>query len=412
MSKASTKAEQCDEKRPCCTRCSTASRECIYATPVAGTATVTKVSPASSNFDALSTSPPPTCPPTSTAASLEPCLRQPLHRSLLSADTTTHSLRPNAHSGMFSDAELFSHFLDHTCRTTASLQDRVVMQIGIGKLALDSMPVFHAVLALSAACICCDMISSRHVELEMLRQTYELGLHHHTISLEQMRILVTNPTKAGSETMLAIAVLLPALALSSLRIQYWMLSATDMQDYASFTPRDAIQLLRGIRPTIFALNSTSAPELEIRQNAQPSDEPWTRLFSSQTAYQPVSSVITGHSHAMFPVLSATYHSALNQLQQRIEINSSQVSPQAEKTSISDAYSFLNNLMTKTFTPASAEDERLAEQATVSSPLLSSLSSPNTGYCMFISLTNTLTLRSTQSPPAASSPKSPAGYKAS
>ena len=59
-----------------------------------------------------------------------------------------------------SDADLYHHYIQHTSRTMTHCQrDQIAMQIGIPTLALRNKTVFHSVLALSAACLGCDMIS-------------------------------------------------------------------------------------------------------------------------------------------------------------------------------------------------------------------------------------------------------------
>ncbi|RMZ86954.1 hypothetical protein DV736_g5814, partial [Chaetothyriales sp. CBS 134916] len=104
-----------------------------------------------------------------------------ISKRLLDLQATTEEVRREAtivqvasgndgvsNANNITDADLYFHFLNHTCKYAPAWdKDRIVLQVGIAKLALDSEPVSHSVLALSAACLCCDAIASGNADLEV-----------------------------------------------------------------------------------------------------------------------------------------------------------------------------------------------------------------------------------------------------
>ncbi|EXJ72405.1 uncharacterized protein A1O5_04909 [Cladophialophora psammophila CBS 110553] len=244
------------------------------------------------------------------------------------------------------DADLYLHFLNHTCKAAPRWQkERLVLQVGIAKLALESDLVSHSVLALSAACLCCDTISSGSADPERIRQILDLGLQHHTLALEQMRTMTSRPRESDTQPLLASALMLVPFALAFQHIQHRVLLAKGLlQDTDLLTPRDTILLLRGIRTTIVALNST-----RVESRSPTFQTPWDTMFSSQVADHPDFATIPERSHTMFPFLAATFHQALSHLRCRIE--SALATPQADDdhtASTFDAYEILNGIMTSTF----------------------------------------------------------------
>jgi len=243
------------------------------------------------------------------------------------------------------DADLYFHFLDHTCKSAPRWhKERIVLQVGIAKLALDSEPVFHSVLALSAACMCNDTISKGSADPEVVRQLLDLGLQHHTLALEQMQTMTSCLRESDTQPLLASALLLVPFALAFQHIQHWVLLASGLRDTDLLTPRDAVLLLRGIGATILALNSNSAESRGPRP-----DTPWNTMFSAQiTTDSKDYATIPERSHSIFPILAATFHKALSQLQRRIE--SDPATPQADENTaaVLDAYNILNDIMSSTF----------------------------------------------------------------
>jgi hypothetical protein len=351
----STKWLQCDEKQPSCTLCEVGLRTCVYA--------IDQVSPGPSESGATSrfSVPSPT-----------PSLFGPFSSSLaryrgpspgyLTPDRALSQVGTDDGVTNLTDADLYLHFLNHTCRYAPRWhKDRIVLQVGIAKLALDSEPVTHSVLALSAACLCCDTISDGNADPETVRQILDLGLQHHTLALEHMRTMMSCPTASEIQPLLANALMLVPFALAFQQIQHWMLFAKGSQDTHPLTPRDAILLLRGIGTTIILLNSNRADRSDESRSPK-SKTPWDTMLSSQNTDSRNFTSIPEHSHAMFPVLAATFRQALLNLQCRIE--SALATPQADKNtaSIFDAYDILNDIMSSTFSN-SRKIENLSEYVT-------------------------------------------------
>ncbi|KIX03761.1 uncharacterized protein Z518_07314 [Rhinocladiella mackenziei CBS 650.93] len=316
-------------------------RTCVYA--------IDQLSPGSSESGATSRSsvPSPTPPPSGPFSSLLTRSRRPSPGPLTPPRALSQVGTDDAVTN-FTDANLYLHFLNHTCKYAPRWhKDRIVLQIGIAKLALDSEPVSHSVLALSAACLCCDTISHGNADPETVRQILDVGLQHHTLALEQMRTMTCRPRESDIQPLLANALMLVPFALAFQHIQHWVLFAQGSQDINLLTPRDAILLLRGIRTTIVVLNSNRADRSDERRNPK-SKTPWDINFSSPITDSSNFTTIPERSHTMFPVLAATFHQALSQLQCRIE--SALATHQADENTASafDAYNILNDLMSSTF----------------------------------------------------------------
>jgi hypothetical protein len=244
----------------------------------------------------------------------------------------------------FTDADLYLHFLNHTCKYAPLWdKDRIVLQVGIAKLALDSEPVSHSVLALSAACLCSDTISNGSADPEIVRQLLDIGLQHHTLALEQMRTMTFCPRESDIQPLLASALTLVPFALAFQHIQHWVLLAKGLQNTDLLTPRDAILLLRGIGATIVALNSTRADS-----RSPKSKTPWDTMFSAQSTASKDFTTIPERSHTMFPVLATTFHQALSQLQCKIESALAIFQADEKTASVFDAYNILNDIMSTTF----------------------------------------------------------------
>jgi hypothetical protein len=328
---------QCDEKRPSCTPCEASLRVCAYAT--------NQQFPVSIESGAASRPSLPS-PPSSlygTSSNLSVFPREPFSRSalptLLKARVGTEDAVSNP-----TDADLYFHFLNHTCKSAPPChKTRVVLQIGIAKLALDSEPVSHSVLALSAACLCCDIISTGNANPETVRRILDLGLQHHTLALEQMQTMTSLQRDSDIQPLLVCALMLVPFALAFQHIQHWVFSATGFQHADLVTPRDAVLLLRGIGTTIIALNSSRA-----ESRSPVSNTPWDGMFSSQSKNAGDSQTIPEHSHTMYPVLAVTFQQALSNLQCRIESGIAASQTDKNAVSVLAAYHALKNVMSSTF----------------------------------------------------------------
>ena len=345
-----TKGLQCDEKRPCCTLCQVSSKTCVYA--------VAQLSPGPSKPGATSSSSVPS--PAQSLSAPSSCLP-----ALFRGQSPTRALsqaRPNGAVTNLTNVDLYLHFVNHACRTTPSWhKDRIVMQVGIAKIALDSEPVSHSILALSAACLCRDAISTGNSDAATVGRILDLGLQHHTLALEQMRTMVSRPRDSETQPLLAIALLLVPFAFAFQQIQHWVLNAKGSQSTDPVTPRDAILLLRGIGTTIAVLNFKRADRSDENESPK-AGTPWNTIFSSQVTESRTCTTVPECSHTMFPVLAATFHSALSQLQSKIDSALAHPQIDEEMASILEAYDVLNDLMSSTFSN-SPQDRSSSEYVT-------------------------------------------------
>ncbi|KIW27420.1 uncharacterized protein PV07_07158 [Cladophialophora immunda] len=335
--------KKCDEKRPCCTLCETSLRTCTYASEQRSS----KSSESSATATSQLPSPVPSPPGSLGGGSLLTLpTREVLSRSPVPSSAPVLSLVAVGDVlSHVTDADLYFHFLNHTCKAAPSWQkDRILLQVGIAKLALDSEVASHSVLALAAACLCCDAISQGGVDPETVRHILDLGLEHHTLALEQMRTMTSRPREADTQPLLASALLLVPFALAFQHIQHWILCAKGMQVPDLLTPRDTILLLRGIRTTIVALNSN-----RIRSGSSTSKSPWETMFSAPPTDSDECAAMPERAHSMFAILAATFHQASSQLRCRIENALAGAHVDESTASVSDAYEILNDIMCSTFT---------------------------------------------------------------
>lgn len=285
----------------------------------------------------------PTLSPYGSSKNLSSCSREsfpgsPLPTRALSRDWTDHTV------STLTNADLYFHFLNHTCKSAPRChKNRIVLQIGIAKLALDSEPVSHSVLALSAACLCCDTISNGNGDPETVRRILDLGLQHHTLALEQMHTLTCRQRDTDVQPLLVCALMLVPFALAFQHIQHWVLRSAGLGSPDLLTPRDAVLLLRGIGTTIVALNSNPADRM-----SPESKTPFDAMFSSQGTTSEHFEAMPELPHTMFPVLAGTYHQALSHLQCRCDSAVATTEADENIASAVNAYEVLRNIMSDTF----------------------------------------------------------------
>ena len=355
----SIKQLQCDEKRPSCTPCEASLRICVYG------ADQRSPGPRESGATSRSSVPSPIPSLSGPFSSLLVRSRGPFPGSSTPTQALSQIGTDDAVPNV-TDADLYFHFLNHTCKSAPRWhKDRIVLQVGIAKLALDSELVCHSVLALSAACLCSDTISNGSADPEIVRQLLDLGLQHHTLALEQMRTMASCPRESDVQPLLASALMLVPFALAFQHIQHWVLFATGSQNTDLLTPRDAILLLRGIGTTIVALNSNRADSRGLE-----SKTPWDTMFSAQitSTGSKEFTPIPERSHTMFPVLAATFHQALSQLQCKIESGLATNQADENTASVLAAYDILKDIMSSTFSASKEIEISLGEVTSVGFPL--------------------------------------------
>jgi hypothetical protein len=252
-----------------------------------------------------------------------------------------------------SDSELFRHFLEHTSKSSPSWhKDRTVLQVGIAKLALESEPVSHSLLALSAACLCCDMISQGNADPEIVNRALNIGLQHHISSISQMQIMTSQPENSNAEALLANAALLVPFAVAFQHINHWILCNDGSQENnLSVTPRDAVTLMRGINSTALLLNSKKSTKSEA--HGSETSSPWITMFS-----QPDSSCFStaSRSHSMFPIIATTCPQALSQLRSRVEIALLDSQRDERVVSTHIAFEILNDIVCQSFSTSTTAIE--------------------------------------------------------
>jgi hypothetical protein len=193
------------------------------------------------------------------------------------------------------------------------------MQIGIPTLALRNKTVFHSLLALSAACLGCDMISKYPPpDLGAVNQVLMSGYRHYNLASEQLRELISQLDALKVEPLLASNILLVPFSAASQQINYWISSRSGtrkLPKLLSSTPRDVIVTMRGIRTTLQALDCRdSSPDFEVPEDAEFA----TDGASSLEFNIPPTVSCTSHTHVMFPILAATSQEAFAQLQERLD----------------------------------------------------------------------------------------------
>ncbi|KIX96818.1 uncharacterized protein Z520_07538 [Fonsecaea multimorphosa CBS 102226] len=336
--------KKCDEKRPCCTLCETSLRTCTYASSDQGSSRSGESTAVPSRSSLPSPVP---SPPGSFGGGLswaQPTEQQ-LSRSPV-ASSGQGSIIDDANPYNITNSDLYFHFLHHTCRAAPSWQkDRLLLQVGIAKLALDNELASHAVLALAAACLCCDTMAQADADPEKVRHILDLGLEHHTLALEQMRTMTSHPRESDTQPLLASALVIVPFALAFQHIQHWVVRARGLpqQDADLVTPRDMILLLRGIRTTIVALNSNL-----VENGGSKPKSFWDTMLSSQPVDPTEAPTMPERLHTMYPILASTFYQASWQLKCRIE--GALASPQVDEKidSITETYEILNDIMSSTF----------------------------------------------------------------
>ncbi|CEL09014.1 hypothetical protein ASPCAL12158 [Aspergillus calidoustus] len=357
---------KCDEMKPSCSRCILTRQECIYR---------------------------PTSPPPQAAANVEPSLflPPPSPRSAVSPSPSPSYEIPRLSPAPFvkptqhfdfdtTDAGLYHHYLQHTCRSlTDNQQDHHALQICIPTLALRSKTVYHSILAVSAACMCCDMIyKDPPPDISTVSNTLMAGYHHYNLASERLRELISRPSPANAEPLLAAPPLLVPFATASQQINHWISSRSEghpSQKLLATTPRDVIILSRGISATIRALAShpsssslPTSPQTFLSEELDNMDMDAAGLDTyndSPLNPSPPTTTTTplppSHNHPMYHIIKSTSEAAFAKLQDRLDsafIFSSPTS-QSENTTLNpsalaacaSALDYISTLRSAVFPPS-------------------------------------------------------------
>ena len=339
---------QCSEEKPSCRRCHLGLLKCEYPPPPRAAV--------DDRRNGLSVPSPPRSVSSSSPYASSCSGRSPPSEA---STRSTPASGPFSTGGplQLSDTDLYHHYLRHTSRTLAHCrEDQAALQLGMPTLALQSKPVLHSLLALSAACICCDMISEEpSPDLNAVNKALITGYKHYNLASEQMRELISMPDASKLEPLLASALLLVPFATASQQINQWISSRNGTlkpDKFLSSTPRDIIIIMRGIKTTLDALQASgSAASLD--------HSPMTRLMMESPSplleldFPPVAPP-SSRNHMMFSIVSSTSEVAFSKLQGRLE--SMSLSHDDTRNSsfaaCAAAFQVLENIRINAFAPSS------------------------------------------------------------
>ncbi|KAL4740011.1 hypothetical protein BDV11DRAFT_186356 [Aspergillus similis] len=333
---------QCDEVKPSCSRCILTMQKCVYAAPAPTTQSSATAPHGQRNQLSLSSLLPTT--PTSPGSRLSPS-PLPFEASQLPTHAEIDS----------SDTGLYHHYLQHTSRNlTANQLDHHALQICLLTLALRSRTVYHSLLALSAACMCCDLIyRDPPPEVITVSEILMTGYRHYNLASERLRELISRPSAANAEPLLAAPPLLVPFVTSSQQINHWISNRTagggqQVRKRLSSTPRDVIVISRGISATIKALETSTSPypQLATPEALDSMDEYGAIAVSpSSSSFPPPS-----HSHPMYTIIKSTSQAAFAKLQDRISVALLYDPANLSLVACADAFKVLSTLRTGVFPP--------------------------------------------------------------
>ncbi|OJJ07007.1 hypothetical protein ASPVEDRAFT_201474 [Aspergillus versicolor CBS 583.65] len=328
---------KCDEMKPSCSRCVLTMQKCIYP-PTSPTSQPQGEAPEARDDRALSL---PTPSPRFISSSPSPSQEQRL--------SPLPHVEPSQHfSYDTSDTGLYHHYLQHTSRTlTDNPRDLHALQICLPTLALRSKTVFHSILAVSAACMCYDMINLEFPpDVGTVSYVLMTGYRHYNLASERLRELISRPSASNAEPLLAAPPLLVPFVTCSQQISHWVSSRTDGHSspkLLSTTPRDVIIISQVIRATIRELEADTSPI------TTPQSINTEEIDSMDEIPTPPSKPPPSHSHPMFQVISSTSQRAFSKLQDRI--NSAifySSTPNPSLSACSEAFTVLETLRSAVF----------------------------------------------------------------
>ncbi|KAL4947820.1 hypothetical protein BDW69DRAFT_203990 [Aspergillus filifer] len=389
---------KCDEIKPSCSRCILTMQKCIYASTSppptsSGTAHVHPPEPSHShshsrNDLSLSLPTPSSC--SGSALLRGPSLSPPYDIPRLSSLTIAEPTPTVSFEFDTSDTGLYHHYLQHTSRNlTCNTRDHHAIQVCLPTLALKSRTVYHSILAVSAACMCCDLITQHPPpDVGTVSNILMAGYRHYNQASERLRELISRPSAANAEPLLASPPLLVPFATSSQQINHWISNqsggAQCPKPLAS-TPRDVIILSRGISATIRALvedasknsgfgstpsprtpGSAGAATLEVIDSM---DDLVNPIPTSPPTPPP------SHNHPMYHIIKRTSGSAFATLQVRLDTAIIYSNPhnQLQNEALSacaEAFGILATLCSAIFpSPSSSPSSSSQPQSPADQPIL-------------------------------------------
>lgn len=223
-------------------------------------------------------------------------------------------------------------------------------------------------LAVSAACMCCDMIEKKpRTSTNAVNQLLMAGYRHYNLASEKMRETISRQDPQAQNHLLASAVLLVPFATASQQINHWISRRSKGESSTkrlTTTPRDAMILVRGIRTTLQTLHSgdlVSSLKLA-KESAVPACNP-SAVSNISSALPP------SRTHPMFAIVANTSKSAFSKLQERLDSVSSQCSDRCgdDLLACTAAFATLDRLRMTAFSSA----ENAVESAPIPLPQMPS-----------------------------------------
>jgi hypothetical protein len=219
-----------------------------------------------------------------------------------------------------SNADLYHHYLQHTSRTLTHCQrDQGALQVGMPTLALQSKTVFHSLLALSATCLCCDMISKESSrDPTVISQILTTAYRHYNLASARMRELMSRTDTLKPEVLLASNILLVPFASGIQQVIHWISTRCETKVSPKLlctTPRDVTVIMRGARTMVQELVCDGvSPSVETPQEVDfaTDSSPWSQEHHTSPPALPPS-----RTHVMYPILAATSQRAFSKLQERL-----------------------------------------------------------------------------------------------
>lgn len=219
------------------------------------------------------------------------------------------------------DTYLYCHFLEHTSRKSVHQRDNYALQVGLPRLALHNEAVLHSLLAVSAACLCCDLISQAECQPTAVRRVLVFASEHHASALQLMQLMITNPKSSSLDALLATATYLVPAVTAFQRISYWLVSRGEAGGgkLLSMSPRAMATLIRGIDVVLKVRNDISPgkPPESLDEPEKSCHTANLAISSSPDPPDGVAMLPPSRRHGMYSIISATNGTAFADLEQRI-----------------------------------------------------------------------------------------------
>lgn len=222
---------------------------------------------------------------------------------------------------------LFNHYLEHTSKdATVGSEEQYILQIGIPTLAFQHRLLMSSVLAFSAVCKCCDIISQPSIsqtEREQIQLLLSIADRYHMQSLRGIQTTLSETKQY--DHILANASMMGMYGSSSHRIRIWLseTASFDDPDMSAFVPKSCqwMSLFRAVRVAYTGLLNDKLKTEDVVQlaaAASPTIPMATCDFSMQCKCKSsqVDQQKSPQDHALYPILAATVAPALERLTDR------------------------------------------------------------------------------------------------